>query len=741
MKYLLSKIASVCGGRLTGADREVVRVVTDSRSFSGGGSGGKAGQSGGVMFVALRGATRDGADYAGEMYARGVRAFMVRQALDEKAFPEASCVVVDDTLEALQRLAAHHRSGFRGKVVGITGSHGKTIVKEWIAQLTPKGVSLYRSPKSWNSQIGVPLALLMASGNEDYVVIEAGISEPGEMATLAKMIRPDIGILTTVGGAHEQNFGSREELEAEKMVLFERCGDVLRGTNEGELAVRNAELAVRFWSHEGHKVTREAIEALEPVAMRLEVKEGLGGSVIINDTYSSDVNSLGPAIDYLTSVAAGRPRMVITSKDDAAEEVVRAAGVEQYVGIGPDMTVDDFLLQMEEAALNGKAILIKGGARRGLDRLSSALERKTHTTVMEVDLDAILENLKLCRTRLTAGVGVMPMIKAGAYGHGAREVARTLESAGTDYLAVAFADEGVALRKVGIAMPIVVLNADEGSFETMIRHKLEPEIYNPVSLGEFSTLLKRHGEHDYPLHLKLDTGMHRLGFREDQIAELVSTLAAAEKWARVATIFSHLAAADDPVHDEFTRKQIEDFDRMSKAVAKTLPYPVKRHIANTAGMERFPEAQFDIVRLGLGLYGIGMDGARQAATLKTRIVNVMELEAGETVGYGRCGVLGRPSVVATIPIGYADGLDRHLSCGKWSVRVAGKEAPIVGRVCMDSCMVDVTGIEGVKEGDEVVIFSPAEGNTIADMAAARGTIPYEVMTGISERVKRIYTKE
>jgi alanine racemase len=360
---------------------------------------------------------------------------------------------------------------------------------------------------------------------------------------------------------------------------------------------------------------------------------------------------------------------------------------------------------------------------------------------MSVDLDAIVHNLRLCRSRLAAGVGVMPMLKANGYGHGTFEVARTLEQQGVEFLAVAFADEGVELREAGITARIVVLNADEGSFEAMIRHRLEPEIYNFTSLAEFTTLLKRHGEQHYPIHIKLDTGMHRLGFHSGEATALIETLRAADRYASVATIFSHLAAADDPAQDDFTRRQIADFDRTSGVIAASLPYPVRRHLAATSAVERFPEAAFDMVRLGIGLYGIGMTGAVPAASLTTRIVHIAALPAGETVGYGRRGVLTRDSRVATIPIGYADGLNRRLSNGAWSVLVGGRPAPVVGNVCMDSCMIDITDIPGVEVGSEVAIFSSAPGNTVADMAAALGTIPYEVMTSISARVKRIYTKE
>jgi alanine racemase len=736
MKYMLSDIAAICGGVLRGRDGEVDRVAADSRSVV------STALPARILFVAIRTANRDGAAYIGELYDRGVRAFLVNDDLGITQYPEAGFVVVKNTVEALQTLAAHWRGTFRGKVVGITGSWGKTTVKEWIAQLAPPGMTIFRSPKSWNSQIGVPLSVLMAAGTEDYTVIEAGISEPGEMEALQRIIRPDIGILTSIGGAHEENFVSKEQLRAEKMILFRNTPDVLVGHGD-DFTRRNTDLAAEFWRREGYYVTPQAIAALEPVAMRLEVKEGIHGAVIVNDTYNSDAASLAIALDYLTRIAAGRPRIVIMPAENhpAVAELVKAAGVERLIEIGHDQTIEQVLRGLTPAEIQNRAILIKGGARLGFDRISRALERRTHTTVMEVDLDAMIHNLRLCRSRLPAGTGIIPMIKANGYGHGTFEVARTLQQQGVDYLAVAFADEGVALREAGITAPIMVLNADAESFEGMIRHRLEPEIYNFTSLEEFTALLKRHGEVHYPIHLKLDTGMHRLGFLEDEIGELSERLAAIDRWARVATIFSHLAAADDPRQDDFTRGQIADFDGMSGTIAAALPYPVRRHIANTTGAVRFPEAAFDLVRLGIGLYGFGMEGARPVASLRTRIVHIAALAAGETVGYGRCGVLAHDSLVATIPIGYADGLNRRLSGGGWSMLVDGRPAPIVGNVCMDSCMIDVTGIEGVAVGDSVTIFSAGEGNTVEDMAAALGTIPYEVMTSVSARVKRIYTKE
>lgn len=785
MRYRLSEAARICGAGFSGTDREVSRVITDSRTFPADGD---------TLFVAIRTTDRDGHSYIGELYSRGVRGFIAADYFDAGPYPEAGFIRADDTVAALQTLAAHCRTQFGGKVVGITGSYGKTTVKEWIAQLTPPGVSLFRSPKSYNSRIGVPLSVLMAGGGEDYIVIEAGISEPGEMAALHRIIRPDIGIITSVGGAHAENFESRDKLIAEKLRLFKDCPTVIYNSEyagigtalkkrfpdaelvdasaveasaEDDFSRRNAALAAAFWSREGFPPTAQALENLQPVAMRLEVREGLYNSVIVNDTYNSDINSVGIALDYLGRVAGRRPKTVIMADMVAAKgaeretyrkaaALVEASGTDKFVGIGPVMsaharmfgagssfyrTADDFLRSAASADLQGRAILIKGGALMQFDRISHALERKSHTTVMEVDLDALIHNLRMFRSRLAPGVGVMPMIKASGYGHGSFEIAGTLQGQGADYLAVAFADEGVALRESGITMPIVVLNADADSFGLMIRHRLEPEIYNFVSLAEFTALLKRHGEQSYPVHIKLDTGMHRLGFAEKDIPKLNSALAGTARYVRVGTVFSHLAAADDPAHDDFTRRQIVAFDRMSSEITAALPYPVRRHLANSKGVERFPKTHFDMVRLGIGLYGIGSEGLRKAASLKTRIVNIAEIDASETVGYDRKGTLTRPSRIATIPIGYADGLNRRLGNGEWRMTVHGQPAPTVGNICMDSCMIDITGIGDVREGDEAVIFSAAPGNTVEDMAQILGTISYEILTSVSARVKRIYTKE
>lgn len=789
MIYLLSRIAELVGGVFTGCDRTVRSVVTDSRSLTC-----ELGAE--PLFVAMCGANHDSHGFVRQMYDRGVRAFLVECPVEE--LPGCGYVRVGNAIEALQRLAADYRAQFRGTVVGITGSNGKTVIKEWIAEELPAGVKFYRSPKSYNSQLGVPLSVLMLEGDERLAIFEAGISRPGEMERLERIIRPDVVIFTSLGDAHQENFLNLEQKCDEKMKLahgarkiiyhsyYEPLGRMVAERfadrkpvdaalfPEAPAAVvgnaasrRNAQIVEAFCAVMGYPAP--AFASAPAVAMRLEVKDGIYDSVIVNDAYNLDLNSLALALDYLHNVALARKRTLVLSDvsqsgltDDElygrVAGMVARAGVDTLVGVGPKLkryaalfgcekefypSTDACIARIGREAVAGRAVLLKGARDFRFEKLAHALSRKSHTTVLEVDLDAMIHNLNYFRSKLRPATKLVAMVKAASYGAGDFEVAQMLQHQGVDYLAVAFADEGVLLRERGITMPVVVLNADADSFELMIANRLEPEIYSLRSLLDFAAAVDHAGDMRYPIHVKLDTGMHRLGFMEHEVEALCEALARTPQ-VKVASVFSHLNCSDMPAEDGYTRAQIERFDRMSAAVAAALPYPVLRHTANSAAIERFPEAQFDMCRLGLGLYGFGFehnDALRPVAALRTRIVQIKHLEAGETVGYGRAGKLTRPTVTATIPIGYADGLDRHLGCGRWSVVVAGRPAPIVGRICMDSCMIDLTGIEGVEEGDEVTIFSAAPGNDLETMARVLDTIPYEIMTSVSARVKRIYLKE
>ena len=787
MRYRLSDIARMCGGELHGEEIEVRGVTVDSRSCAYGAD---------VMFAAMRGANRDSHEYVAQMYDRGVRAFMVERLEARMPHEGAGYIVVDNSVEALQRLAAAHRASFRGVMVGITGSSGKTVVKEWAACSLPSAVRFLASPMSYNSQLGVALSLLMIEGDEDVALIEAGISERGEMERLERMIRPDVVLFTSIGEAHQANFSSLREKVEEKMVLARNArtfiyhsmyGDVAAALGSLPAACRVADAASEDVSelpacNEALRVDAQEVKSLcrelgygvprlslGDAAMRMEVKEGIGGSTVIVDTYNSDINSLALALDTLRdAAAAGASTAVIYdiahSGMDEAElygrvaRLIRNAGVDRVIGVGERIgahadvfdgdkrfydTAEQMLSALTHDDVAGRAILLKGDRRSHFDKVCRALERRCHTTVLEVNLNAMTHNVNYFRRFLPMNHRLVAMVKAHSYGTGDAEVAHLMRHLGVDYLAVAFADEGITLRERGVTMPVVVLNADAASFDKMIAYSLEPEIYSFHSLDDFIRCADRYGVRNYPIHIKLDTGMHRWGFLEDEIGRVAEILISSPQ-VRAATIFSHLSCADDPAQDDFTRGQIALFDRMSRRLSDALPYKPIRHTANSAAIERFPEAHFDMCRLGLGLYGYGYchnDELEPVATLKTRIVQIRRRSAGEAIGYGRSQSLERDSLIATVPIGYADGLDRHLSGGRWSMLVAGRRAPIVGRICMDSCMIDVTDIEGVREGDEAVVFSAAAGNTLEDMARVLGTISYEIMTSVAMRVKRIYTRE
>ncbi len=779
MKYLLSQIADVCGGVLVGADCSIEEILTDSRRLGGGGS---------TLFVAMEGVNHDSHDFIGEMLRRGVKAFMVER--EGVLSSECSHIVVENSLVALQRLAAFHRTQLNGLVVAIVGSNGKTVVKEWTAQSYLGDAKIFRSPRSYNSQLGVALSLLMARTDDQIILVEAGVSKRGEMERLEQMIAPDIVVVTSIGDAHQEGFSSLEEKIGEKMVMANGAKKVIyhsdytplqryfESTNYRYKLLDAAAMGGGDFTDITSKCNSQIVEALlgecgcreycldnfSPVAMRLEVKEGLNDSVVVDDSYNSCVNSLSIALDTLNSVAAGRPTTLVLSPIlqsgvEPAElyarvsRVIEEAGVDRVIGVGGGIdkwlscsyfrSTEELLSKLSREDYAARAILLKGNRTSRFERLSHALERRSHTTRLEVNLDTMVSNLNYFRSKLEPQTKLVAMVKASSYGAGDYEVAQTLQREGVDYLAVAFVDEGVALRERGITMPIIVLNADDDSFEPMIQMRLEPEIYSLRSLSQFVEVLERNGEVDYPIHLKLDTGMHRLGFDAKQVGELVARLKESESRVRVASIFSHLSSADEPLGREFTLSQIALFEDMSATLIEAIGYAPMRHIANSAAIDLIPEAQYDAVRLGIGLYGFGT-GEEQLtpiSTLKSRIVQIKAYEAGTKIGYGGEGVLERDSLIATIPIGYADGLNRALGCGRWSMLVGGVAAPIVGRVCMDSVMIDVTDCGGVEEGDDVTIFSPERGNRASDMAKILGTIPYEVLTSVSRRVKRVYLKE
>ena len=802
MNYSIIDIANICDGVFYGCNTCVRSVMADSRrSF---------GPDDAPLFVAVRGRNHNGHDFIPELYERGVRAFLIEQQLDTSKFPLAAFVLTDNSINALQKLAAHYRTSFKGTVVAITGSSCKTTVKELIARSLNDSVSVFRSPRSYNSQLGVPLSLLMMKGDEDVALIEAGVSRPAEMKRLAAMIRPDVGIFTGLGPEHDENFLSRKHKMLEKASLFDNArriiyfgGDSLAdsvlhdkfmpsqlvdaaeyagmfaaGCND-EVCVRNSALAFAFQKAQGlaDDSTATTIANMKPVAVKFSIRQGVANSIMITDMDNADVDSLPMALDYLNNVAGDRTTVLIMTDvpfnrmpDEelygVVAQMVRKASVDRFIGVGRrisacraafgadsqvfDSNIEFFdsetelIKHLNQNSFADCAILLRGTSEPDFVRLIHQFDRLSHTTVLEVDLDAMRHNLDHYRSLVGSDVKFMAMIKASGYGNGDFEIADMLSRQNVDYLAVAFADEGVRLRERGISMPVVVLNADPDSFALMVANRLEPEIYSFRSLERFAETVALAGETAWPIHIKIDAGMHRLGFDQPSIEQLVALLRKNAGNVVVRSVFAHLAAADMPEEDDFTRHQIDYFSRAAEMLAAGLGYRPLMHILNTAGMERFPQARFDMCRLGIGLYGISSTGSsselRSVSRLVTRIVQIRTLDPAETVGYGRAGRLERPSRLATIPVGYADGLDRRLGNGRWSMLVAGQPAPIVGRVCMDSCMIDVTGLK-VDEGDEVVIFCGEPGHTVSDMADLLGTIPYEIMTSVSSRVKRIYLKE
>lgn len=821
LNYSLGSISKVINAKLIGNSNLLVNsIIIDSR---------KVVASANSLFFALVGDQHDGHNFIGELHSKGVGLFVV-SAINNfpELYPDASFLQVENTLVALQQLAKYHREHFHYPVIGITGSNGKTIVKEWLAQLLAHDRRVVRSPKSYNSQVGVPLSILEMSPNFDLAIFEAGISKPNEMNKLQAIISPEVGIFTNVGSAHQENFKSLESKASEKMMLFASskaliyCKDhdlidslaseqaaksdlhlfswgrsinsdiVLQGARKTDsrtiisvnfqdkhvefvipftdsASIENAlhSLSAMVYLGADIEVVAQRMETLMPVAMRLELKEGVNGCTIINDSYNSDVGSLSIALDFLAQQRQHPARMLILSDilqsglkpDQLYQEVaklIKEKGVDKTICIGqvisrykeyfPLSTVffertQDFLDADLRQSFSNTAILLKGSRPFHFEKISSLLEQKTHRTLLEINLDALVHNLNYFKGLLKPSVKVMVMVKAFSYGSGSHEIANLLQFHRVDYLGVAFTDEGIALREAGITLPIVVLNPEFGSHDLMMEYNLEPELFSINSLNDFASSAHKQGVTNYPVHIKIDTGMHRLGFEGRDIPVLIDRLKEIRS-LKVQSIFSHLVATDDTKHDDFTQNQIDRFINISQDVSVAIGYKPMLHILNSAGIERFPNAQLDMVRLGIGLYGVSAVhqlNLQNVSSLKTFIAQLRDVPADETVGYNRRGILTRESKIATLPIGYADGLNRRLSNGQGKVMINGVLVPIVGNISMDTCMVDVTDIQKVEEGDEVVVFG--ENPTIIDLAKAMDTIPYEVLTSISRRVKRIYIQE
>ncbi len=827
-KFTISEIIAIVKGSLLSENTEnfaINDILVDSRTLF---------KTEATLFFALQSKRNDGHNYINELYGKGLRSFVITNPdFDIQPFPGAVFILVKNSLEALQALTAAYRKKFDIPVIGITGSNGKTIIKEWLYQLLSPGMRVVRSPKSYNSQIGVPLSVWQLDDAYQLAIFEAGISEPEEMTRLQKIINPTIGIFTNIGEAHNENFINKLQKVGEKLKLFTKvntliyCPDhreiqevIIRSEilaniraftwsrkskadlqiinvtrsgkakteiagiyNEQEVSITipfideaSVENSIHCWAAMlllgiGQQVISERMPQLSPIAMRLELIEGINNCTVINDSYNSDVVSLGIALDFLSQHAHQKDKTVILSdllqsgRSDIylygkIAEMLRQKQVKRIIGIGPAISrqaeqfemekeffpnTNEFLRSFSFIKFQNEGILLKGARIFEFEQISQALQQKAHETVFEINLNALVHNLNYYRSKINPSTKLMVMVKASSYGNGSFEIANALQFHKTDYLAVAYADEGIELRKAGINIPIMVMNPDEESMDSIIGYNLEPEIYSFRVLDLLETAIRRNiipKNKPVKIHIKLDTGMHRLGFCEPDIDQLIERIAANSR-IYTETIFTHLATSDQPDQDEFTRFQISLFEKISDTIIRKLNYPILRHVLNTAGIIAYPEAQFDMVRLGIGLYGISPTESEQkelqnVSSLKTTISQLKKIKKGETIGYNRAGLATYDMLVATTPIGYADGLTRRLSNGRGHLMVQGKLVPIVGNVCMDMCMIDVTGLN-VKEGDEVIVFD--NNRSILQLAKEMETIPYEVMTAISKRVKRVYFQE
>jgi Alr-MurF fusion protein len=827
-QYSVNSICQIVKGKLIKGNKSEFLIITDilidSRQLITAES---------TLFFALITPRNNGHKYIFELYEKGIRAFVVSQLPGNKnSMPEATFILVKHTLSALQQLTAHHRSRYNIPVIGITGSNGKTIVKEWLFQLLSPGKNIVRSPKSYNSQIGVPLSVWQMGSGHEVAIFEAGISEPDEMDKLQPIIRPTLGIYTNVGQAHDENFIQTAQKAGEKLKLFTKvdtliyCSDhsdiqevfiksglsrqistftwgikneadlmilsvttsggtsMIEASNQGNpISIRipftdaaSVENAIHCWSvmllmGYGQEIINERMAQLSPIAMRLELKEGINNCTIVNDFYNSDFNSLRIALDFLNQQNQHREKTVILSDilQSGRSEVelytdigalLEAKSINRLIGIGQAMsrqqdkfamnreffeTTEDFLNHFAIASLSNQSVLLKGARKFEFERISNLLQQKAHETVLEINLNHLVSNLNFYKSKLRPETRLMAMVKAFGYGSGSFEIANVLQFHQVDYLAVAYADEGVELRKAGIETPIMVMSPEENSFDAMIRHRLEPEIFSFRILGLLEETISQTplpSNKPVKIHIKLDTGMYRLGFCEHELDELSNRLIN-NNMLFVQSVFSHLAASDKPEHDQFTNMQIETFRRMSDRIISLFPHPVYRHILNSAGISRFPEARFEMVRLGIGLYGVAGDstenqGLSTVISLKSTISQIKTVQENHSVGYNRSFIADKPVRIGIVPIGYADGLSRNLGNGRGKLYIQDKAASIVGDVCMDMCMINLNDIDA-HEGDTVVVFD--ENHPVSKIARDSDTIPYEIFTSISRRVKRVYFYE
>lgn len=820
MKIISADIASITKGKLHGSgDLIANEIVTDSRQLS---------YTGGQVFVAIKGKNHDGHTYIASLYRKGVRIFIVESVPRDIAnYPEAAFIVADSTIEALQLVAASVRDSFKSPVIAVTGSAGKTIVKEWLADILGLTAPVIRSPKSYNSQIGVPLSVLKLDNKYKLGIFEAGISLPGEMEKLQRIIKPDIGVLTNIGDAHRENFPDDKSKAKEKLLLFRDVSLIVYCSDQklvDSLIMADATLKTKLlidWSFTDQKakiyVTKKmlpdgmtslkmiynseeyefiipfsdrasvenavtvasvclafgtdvstislGLKSLVSVAMRMELKSGINNCQLIEDYYNSDPGSLWMALEYLKSQNSKEPALILSdfvqSGRDEKElygevaRLIKKTGIKKFIGIGKSLignrelfeksarffySTEDFVNSFNRGDFRNEIILIKGARVFEFEKIGKLLEQQIHQTVLEVNLDAISHNLNEFRSHLNQGTRIMAMVKAFAYGAGPAEIAALLEYHRVSYLAVAYADEGVELRNAGVTLPVMVMNPDPSSSDLLIKYSLEPEIYSFSSFYRFTASALKHGLLNYPVHIKIDTGMHRLGFVPEDIPLLANKLKESE-CLKIVSVFSHLAASEDPKFDTFSHKQVKVFLEAADMIKSAIGYPFMRHILNSSGILRFPQFQFEMVRPGIGMYGVGnFTGLKLRTTgrFRTRISQVKNIKAGDPVGYGCADVSDRDREIAILPVGYADGLSRKLGNRVGQLFINGVRVYIIGNVCMDMCMADVSGINA-QEGDEAEIFG--DNITISEIADKCDTIPYEVLTSIPQRVKRVFIRE
>ncbi|SFU08122.1 alanine racemase [Algoriphagus locisalis] len=809
------QIQAVTGGMLLNRNEELLisQTAIDSRQIL---------HPEKTLFVALRGAKADGADFIPQLIDLGVKTFLVHQDFEEKAFPDLCFIKVSDTRRALQLLAKFQRSLFTNPVVSITGSNGKTIVKEWLGQILGQKYAVAKSPKSYNSQVGVPLSIFGIESYHQVAILEAGISKAGEMAALEEMIKPDLGIFTNLGSAHQEGFESLESKIQEKLSLFSDsnfliyCSDQKQVSEQIE-AVFPTKKRIAWSDRAGADFTRsvkvkakgarlilmksdlsthtfqvpfsdlaslenithviiaamtlgqtsesiqEGISHLKSVDMRLTLKPGINDSLLIDDTYNNDLAGLKVALDFMQQQRPKRRKILVLSdllQQGSPEKIylevtdlIRKYQFDQIYGVGKEIfyldrefpesftgfkSTEELLAKLDPDSFANDMILITGARVFGFEEVVNRLQQRIHGTTLEINLNALTHNYNFYKKLISPKTKVMVMVKAFAYGGGAVEIANQIQTMGADYLGVAFSDEGVALRKQGIKLPIMVLNAMQESFGLCSEFDLEPVVFSPdffESLASWCTIHQK----TIRIHLDMDTGMHRLGFENKHLGEL-KRLIKTNPQLQIASIYTHLVGADEEIHQEFSFSQLRTFEEMKNEILEVLPYKPLIHALNSAGIVAFPDFQFDMVRLGIGLYGVEVTGKhslalRAISTLKTTISQIKELDPGETIGYSRKGVLNSGGKIATLAIGYADGYDRRFSNGKGYVLINGHKAPIIGNVCMDMCMVDVSGMD-VKAGDEAIIYG--EQISLKELADQIGTIPYELLTNISTRVKRVY---